>query len=660
MSMRYGFAVLAVLLVGLAQARERSDSPNRLIEPPGKPSAMHAADLGLHAAHESAEHSRIASLAPLDASVFAVPQASLAMLQKSEPCNLSPLATLSGAAHVQAVAGSTTNCLNGLFDVKGVFATALFDEQRMIDIADAIAAGAPAYDGTNVSGVRQLILYLRAGLYVQFYYPADVAAYGAAWTLSIQTALDAFAQGSHAFDITEENGTTLTEFIGLIDASGETANQLPFLQDMLDAYGPAFHELYGMRTATNAVFFALFRAHQFSNFVAAVPVAGPGIMISLQAFIADNANDLQTTRAFLITNAAGELARFLQYTDAAFHGAADTIVKDTLDASGLATPLAPVYIRLAYGIQYYDPSHCAFFGVCDLAADVEALALPASHETNCTASLRIRTQAVEDAKRQELCSMLAAEEGVFHTLLATGNKPALGDLNTQLEVVVFHSRWDYATFSPVLFGNSVNNGGIYLEGDPGKAGNQARFLTFEADWLAPEVVVWNLAHEYVHYLDGRFDMAGDFADYPIWGPLSSVWYIEGVAEFVAYSFSDEINVGAMQAAVAVTADSLSNVLDAEYGMPESLVYHWSYLAVRFMHEVHIQKLDDLLALFRVGNYGNAGYGTWLSSVRSQFGTEFKTWVACYHKHGADTSTCNDPDMLHPLLRDGFEGDERDE
>ena len=650
---RSGFAVLAVLLVGVAQAGERSESGRRLIEPPGKTYSVHAADLDRHAAHESAEHSRIASLAPLDAAVFAVPSGPVAQ-QKSEPCNLSPLATLSGAAHVQAVAGSTTNCLNALFDVKGVFATALFDEQRMIDIADAIAAGAPTYDGTNASRVRQLIVYLRAGLYVQFYHPADVAAYSAAWTLSIQNALDAFGQGPHAFDVSEENGVTLTEFIGLIDASGETGNQLSFLQSMLDAYGPASHDLYGMRTATNAVFYALSRAHQVSNFVAAVPAAGPGVMTSLQAFIADNAGELATPRAFLITNAAGELVRFLQYTDAGFHGTADATIKDTLDASGLATPLAPVYIRIGYGIQYYDPSHCMFFGVCNLTADVEALALPASHETTCNASLRLRSQALDDAKREELCDMLAAEEAVFHTLLATANQPALGDLNTQLEVVVFHSRWDYAAFSPAIFGNSVNNGGIYLEGDPGKAGNQARFLTFEADWLVPDVVVWNLAHEYVHYLDGRFDMAGKFADYPINAPLSSVWYIEGLAEFVAYHFSGEVHVGALQVSTAPLSDSLSQVFDAQYGMSESLVYHWSYLAVRFMFERHLGTLEDLLALFRVGHYGNAGYGAWLASARAQYGNEFKGWVTCFRAHGGDTSTCNDPDVLNPLLRDGFE------
>jgi microbial collagenase len=35
---------------------------------------------------------------------------------------------------------------------------------------------------------------------------------------------------------------------------------------------------------------------------------------------------------------------------------------------------------------------------------------------------------------------------------------------------------------------------------------------------------WNLEHEYVHYLDGRFDMEGDFAAATA---KPTVWWIEG-------------------------------------------------------------------------------------------------------------------------------------
>ena len=45
---------------------------------------------------------------------------------------------------------------------------------------------------------------------------------------------------------------------------------------------------------------------------------------------------------------------------------------------------------------------------------------------------------------------------------------------------------------------NTDNGGMYLEGSPNVAGNQARFVAYEAEWKQPDFHVWNLQHEYVH------------------------------------------------------------------------------------------------------------------------------------------------------------------
>ena len=54
-----------------------------------------------------------------------------------------------------------------------------------------------------------------------------------------------------------------------------------------------------------------------------------------------------------------------------------------------------------------------------------------------------------------------------------------------------------------IYGIDTNNGGMYLEGDPAAAGNQPRFIAYEAEWVRPAFQIWNLNHEYTHYLDGR-------------------------------------------------------------------------------------------------------------------------------------------------------------
>lgn len=70
---------------------------------------------------------------------------------------------------------------------------------------------------------------------------------------------------------------------------------------------------------------------------------------------------------------------------------------------------------------------------------------------------------------------------------------------------------------------------MYLEGDPSVVGNIPNFVAYEASYAKPDYYVWNLEHEYVHYLDGRFDLFGNFNS-----PTEKVvWWAEGVAEYVA-------------------------------------------------------------------------------------------------------------------------------
>ncbi|PPJ44561.1 peptidase, partial [Rhizobium sp. KAs_5_22] len=84
-------------------------------------------------------------------------------------------------------------------------------------------------------------------------------------------------------------------------------------------------------------------------------------------------------------------------------------------------------------------------------------------------------------------------------------------------------------YAGAIFGIDTNNGGMYLEGDPSAPGNQARFIAYEAEWLRPTFEIWNLTHEYVHYLDGRFDMWGDFQAAM---QQKTVWWVEGFAEYL--------------------------------------------------------------------------------------------------------------------------------
>ncbi|HJU38769.1 MAG TPA: collagenase [Tahibacter sp.] len=556
-------------------------------------------------------------------------------------CDSDQYASLDGAALVAAVKASTTSCVNALFSIDASLGAQVFPEAKMATIANAIAADAPAYPGNNAASLLQLVLYLRAGYYVQYYNPGVVGSYGATLRNAIRPALAAFAANAHFADVNDAHGAVLSEYVILIDSAGENAERLSTVRGILDRYDATYHASSNMQSAVNAVFTVLFRGHYLPEFQTLVQGPGAGVLDTLADFIARNkAADVGSNREYLLQNAAGELGRFLQY-GGAFHDVAHPKVKAVLDSLTMGGPGGGIYVRIASVADWYDNAHCAYFNLCTFAQDLEAAILPAANARDCSATLRVRSQALTSAQLDTVCGIVGGEEGFFHAQAQTGGVPVANDNNTKLEMVIFHSSTDYETYSGVIFGNDTNNGGVYLEGDPSVPGNQARFLAYEAEWVRPTFEVWNLTHEYIHYLDGRFNWYGRFADYPMDAPASAIWYIEGFAEYLSYSYRALVNAGAVSEAGNPDTFTLAQLFDTEYSTDYTRTYQWGYLAVRFMFERHRDRITSLYALARAGSY-TPGYANWLDPIRNVYNAEFREWLVCYASHNGDTSSCGGP------------------
>ena len=579
-------------------------------------------------------------------------------------------ATLSGPALVTAVKGSAlADCLYPLFDLTGTVAGQTFGEPRMITIANAIEADAPTYPGDNGTRMLQLVMFLRAGYYVQWLDPGAVGTYGAPLKNAIRPALDAFVANAHFEDINDNHGAVLSEFVTLIDSSGEYAHQLQTgaLQGILDRYdGPAMAGMYYMKSATFNVFNTLFRGHYDDDFRAwVVTPAGSAITTTLRDFVADNkGNDVGTDREYLVQAAGMELARFLQYPNAAgsfqFHDTLHPLVKYVLDQFPLASSASPgagIYINTASTADWFDHAHCGYFGICNLAGTIEPIILPPANARQCSPTLKVRSQALTADQLDWVCSRVGAEETYFHnTLPGQTDTPVPNDGNAQLEMVIFHSSSDYGTYSGVIFGNDTSNGGVYLEGDPSDPQNQPRFLCYEAEWLRPAFDVWNLTHEYIHYLDGRFNWWGNFGNLPQTAPASAIWYVEGFAEYVSYTFRNIIDESALADAQNTPGQwSLSQLFDTEYSTDFDRTYQWGYMAVRYMFERH---LDDITTLYTtVSRPANAvaNYQPWLDAFRNDHDSDFRSWVDCYAANEGDTSSCGGP-AADKIFANGFDGD----
>ncbi|MEJ1088625.1 M9 family metallopeptidase [Microbacterium sp. Mu-80] len=509
-------------------------------------------------------------------------------------CTTADFAQASSASVADLVTASTTDCVNTLFSVTGTQAAAVFSEAKMVAVANTLKSAAQSYTGDNSASTTQLVLFLRAGYYVQ-YYDSNVPDFGTALRTAVSGALDTFFGNPRSQDVTDANGETLSEAVTLIDSAELNDRYIHVVKRLLTDYDSSYDSSWWMLNAVNGTFTVLFRGHQVPAFVDAVAADG-SLLVTLRDFALGHTDLLSGQNAYLVTNAGRELGRFLG--DAQVKAVVKPHVKSVLDQTSLDGPASGLWVAVAQMADWYDASECSYYGTCNLQERIEAHVLPTTHV--CSQSITIRAQDMNAEELSDSCDSLNAQDAYFHSV-AKDDGPVPDDVNTTIEVVVFDSSDDYQSYAGSLYGIDTNNGGMYLEGDPSQVGNIARFIAYEADWLRPEFAIWNLNHEYTHYLDGRFNMHGDFAENMT---TPTIWWVEGFAEYISYHYRD-LPYTAAQELAATGQYTLSELFDTTYDHDTDRIYRWGYLAVSFMLNQHPNEMQTVLGDYRSGNWSSA-------------------------------------------------------
>ncbi|WP_316520406.1 M9 family metallopeptidase [Kitasatospora brasiliensis] len=544
-----------------------------------------------------------------------------------QACNTGDFTGRTGNDLVQHVKAADIDCINSLFQLTGGDARGAFREEQMTTVAYALRDAAGSYPGDNSTSVEQLVLFLRAGYFVQWYHPGDVGTYGTTLQTAIRSGLDAFFAAAHSRDVSSGNAPILGEAVTLVDSAQENTRYLPVVKRLLTDYTSSTWNPAGMAWGLNPVFTVLFRGHQVPGFDAAVE-ADPSVLDALSGFAVRNNDLLGGDYGVLVYNAAKELTRFLK--DTALQAKVRPLAKALVAASAPNGRTVFQWAAVAEAVGYYDAGNCSYYGTCNAADQLKAGVLTVNY--TCSASIKLIAQALDGTRLGTACTSLTGQDAFFHTV-AKDSGPVKDDHNGTIEVVVFHSSLDYQVLAAAIYGIDTNNGGMYLEGNPAAVGNQPRFLCYEAEWARPSFEIWNLNHEYTHYLDGRFDMYGDF-DAGMTTP--TVWWVEGFAEYVSYSYRRVTDDGAIAAAGQHTY-KLSDLFDTGYG-DQDRVYRWGYLAVRYMLEQHRSDVDAVLAKYRTGDW--AGARTLLkTTIGTRYDVDFDSWLtACASGACAGTPT----------------------
>ncbi|MER7701743.1 collagenase [Kitasatospora sp. NPDC097605] len=526
-----------------------------------------------------------------------------------------------GAALVRLVKAASHDCVDGLFRIPTEYAAGAFRESQMLTIVDALRESARTYQGNDGDHISQLMYYVQAGYAVQWDNKELVGPYGKLPD-EIKTAVHTFFANPHALDATTANAVPLEHATILADVPRKPGDYVDVVKQVLNAYQPETWDKANLLRAVNPLSKVLYRAvyDKDADFKKAV-LADPGVLEALNGFILRAKSHLLDTdrnNSLTVYQAIDELTRIAAFEEIAPRSR--PLVKNLVDTAGITGPNWPQRAAAAASIQKFDNGACGYFGTCDDPQRFKDAYLPVRH--TCSPTLRILGQDLTAAQLATACASLNGQDVFFHGV-SRDKGPVADDNNAALEVVAFDSDVQYVLLGRAIFNTDTNNGGIYLEGEPSRAGNQARFLAYEEPSRSGGYEIRNLNHEYTHYLDARFNLWGSFQQG--WdGKL--VWWTEGLAEVVATSYQKLVNQAAIDSA-ARHSYRLSELFDTDYG-DQNRVYQWGYLAVRYMLEQHRSDVDALLAKWRAGDW--AGSRALLkTTIGTRYDADFDRWLtAC--------------------------------
>ena len=504
------------------------------------------------------------------------------------------------------------DCLaDAMWSVETSHMQALFNQGAVTSITQRAVELAGSYDGTNNNQLQNFILYLRVSFWVQGGNQTIVGDYDANLLSDVDAFLSAFANNSHYFNTDEVHAYNAKEVMILMFTKNWRSNYLPQGIAWLQRYDKSWGANM-QRLLTKSL--TLFYNGSFDDGFKAEVERNRSLVTALDSFLKDNTDLIGHNNEYQFNDAASELGRLLGYGGQTYQET-KVLVRDFLSRYSMTGEGAKAWLKMASQADYYDQANCSYYNICNYKQTLEAQVLPITHL--CSSSVRVRAQALSTAQLAQICSDLAAQETYFHQRLQTNNVPVTDDNNDTLELVIYDSSSDYKTYSGILFGHSTDNGGIYLEGDPAIVGNIPRFFAHEAEWLLPEFAVWNLTHEYVHYLDGRFNKYGTFSD---GYDHNTVWWAEGLAEYIS---KRNRNDGAIEDARNGTY-TLSTLFTTTYDNSAAQVYDWSYLAVRYMFEKRTSDIDTLLVHLRSGDY--QAFDNHLANINGNYDSDFAQWL----------------------------------
>ncbi|MCG7534868.1 M9 family metallopeptidase [Pseudoalteromonas sp. OOF1S-7] len=574
-------------------------------------------------------------------------------LSTSTSCPDEVFSHLSGSVFLEAIRNHGRVCIDTLFnDRPETLTLGAYTDANFATVINELNTRLVSYDGqSDVTYLSDLFYWLKAYSYYDFRRFVNPTTQQA-----MVSAINTLYANEHFFDKTETNAQLIRSATGIIKNAQIGQFLVSLTLGLLARYDESYEHINDWGRSATPLFWQVLndcardtscRSQQHTD----------ALIDAITGFINDNLNWLsKPANDYHLFNLGYQLVNFYRGKQephfAQLEPKLRTEITRILNNYG---PLKTdrertLYLAVLESINYN--RQCDTYAVCDKAQEIITQVL--GNRLTCpSGNLFIWAQDMTATQLAWSCNSLKVHEDHFHQLLRTDRVPVTPDDNDSLRMVIFNDKKEWVTYGGVLFNVSTSNGGTYREGDPSKPGDQATFYAYEHVSERPVFDIWNLRHEYVHYLEGRYISKGDFNDSNSAG--RTVWFGEGIAE---YSSLKNCNPYAVEEARKGTY-SLSTIFSNEYGVGQTRIYDWGYLATRFMYEQQYAAFFDMLTRFKDGDF--SGYRSELVDkwvTQKLYDDQFSNWLTQVESTGCVTDTTRPPSPVEPVNVDDIQGSDQ--
>ncbi|MGO4382115.1 collagenase [Pseudoduganella sp. RAF19] len=537
---------------------------------------------------------------------------------------------LSGAELVTRISSLNASCMDSrhqFFEINPA-TLGFYSNQNMLSVAEALRQQAPAYTPDNPGGVRQMLIYLRAGEYVAWFSEGALV-FDSQTRSAVENALLTFSANAYFTDASPQHSLVMWDYLVAADGADRNATLLPtgirYLEGVMSNSSRS-EEQY--KAVSNFFEWVARRANNgdadWIQIVGANATQYEGLLFRAATFMSEPITEMTGTSKRLAYNSALAYANLLRYPSTR-----DLMREHLQDLLGHYERFSGPFMAVASTVDFLGVD-CSPYGLCRQALEPELRALAFPNTYTFDDGKLVMQTAVDLPKARQL--YLAIKQVKAQYVRKTGfATPLADDTNDVLTMRIYGTRAAYEDWQWYLEGLDTDNGGIYIE-------RGATFYTYERTAAESTLTLEELLrHEYTHYLEGRYTEHGTFGD-TIYDGNRLTWFDEGAAEFFA---------GATQASgIKLRRATLNKIRnDAERMSVSQFVgasydsgfnfYYYSSVFFAFLDEQRplqfralfstlrsgdIAAFDDLVRTFKADPLVQRDYDSYLDRQLAAFGT----------------------------------------